>query len=87
MRGRRAYRVGVKELKLNGHPVAGRAVLEVMDHGQKQLWAAIIVSADNPTYRLAQQAVLANSLEMNLAGEAHDPATDIHFGFRARGNL
>jgi hypothetical protein len=58
-----------------------------MDRGQKQLWAAITISAGSPTHRLAQQAVLANSLEMTLEGEALNPMTKIHFRFRAKGQL
>lgn len=74
-------------LRLNGHPVGGHAALQVSSSGRKQLWAAITVGADNPTLTLVRQAVLANSLEMTLEGEAHDPATDAHFDFRAKGQL
>lgn len=83
----RSVCLGVLGLKINGHPVAGHAALRDSAKGQKQLWAAIEVTADNPSYGIARRAVLANTFEVTLEGQAHDPATRAYFGFSARGQL
>ena len=77
----------MSSLKLNGHPVTGRAVLQPPENGRKLLWAALTVGADSPSYGIARQAVLANSFEVTLEGEAHNPTTAVTFGFRATGQL
>lgn len=77
----------MSSLKLNGHPVAGRAALQNGANGRKQLWAAITVSADSPSYGVARQAVLATSFEVTLEGEAHNSLTEVDFGFKAKGQL
>ena len=60
-------------LKLNGQPVAGRAILETLRPGGQRIWAAITVAADSPVYRTAKEAVFANDLTVTLQGEAHEP--------------
>lgn len=77
----------MSELKLNGHPVLGKAVLEVVSLGNKRIWAAITVPTGNPMHQTAREAVLANDLEVNLEGEAHDRLEDAFYDFRAEGQL
>ncbi len=74
-------------LKLNGQPVAGRAILETLRPGGQRIWAAITVAADSPVYRTAKEAVFANDLTVTLQGEAHEPLKDVTFDFRATGQL
>jgi len=78
---------GVGELKLNGHPVLGEAVLEVVSRSNKRIWAAITVPSGSPMHQTARQAVLANDLEVTLEGEAHEPPEDAVYAFTARGQL
>lgn len=77
----------MSELKLNGHPVEGQAVLETVQLGQKQIQAAITVLPDSPAHHAARKAVLANDLKVTLEGEAHDPLEDVQYDFRAEGQL
>jgi len=77
----------MSELKLNGHPILGKAVLEAVSLGNKRIWAAIIVPAGSPVHQTSREAVLANDLEVNLEGEAHDPLEDAYYDFRAEGQL
>jgi hypothetical protein len=77
----------MSELKLNGHPVLGKAVLEAVSLGNKRIWAPITVSAGSPMHQTAREAVLANDLEVNLEGEVHDPLEDAYYDFRAKGQL
>ena len=77
----------MSELKLNGHPVSGQAVLEPASPGNKRIWAAITVPAGSPMHQTAREAVLANDLEVSLEGEAHDPLEDVFYDFRAEGQL
>ena len=78
---------GVNTLKLNGQPVAGRAILETLHPGGQRIWASITVAPDSSVYQTAREAVLANDLEVTLAGEAHEPLKDVMFDFRAKGQL
>lgn len=78
---------GVSELKLNGHPVLGEAVLEVASRGDKRIRAAITVPSSSAVHQTARQAVLANDREVTLEGEAHDPLEDAVYTFMARGQL
>lgn len=82
-----AYRVRMNTLTLNGQPVAGRAVLEVLHPGGQRIRAAITVAADSPVYQTAREAVLANDLEVTLQGEAHEPLKGVVLEFRATGQL
>lgn len=77
----------MSELILNGHPVPGEAVLEVVSRGNKRIRAAITVPSGNPMHQAARQAVLANDLEVTLEGEAHEPLEDAVYTFTARGQL
>lgn len=77
----------MSELKLNGHPVAGHAVLETIDLGQKQIWASITVPLGSPIHQDAREAVLANDLELTLEGEAHEPLKAVYFDFKVKGQL
>ena len=74
-------------MKLNGHPVSGRAVLEATSLGNKRIWAAITVPPGSPIHQTAREAVLANDLEVNLEGKAHDRLEDAFYDFRAEGQL
>ena len=82
-----AYREGMNTLTLNGQPVAGRAVLEVLHPGGQRIWASITVAPDSSVYQTAREAVLANDLEVTLQGEAHEPLKNVTFDFRAKGQL
>jgi hypothetical protein len=62
----------MSELKLNGHPVSGKTVIEAVSLGNKRIRAAITVPPGSPMHQTAREAVLANDLEVNLEGEAHD---------------
>lgn len=74
-------------LRLNGHPVAGKAVLETVNLNHKRIRAAITVPFGSPAHRAAREAVLANDLEVTLDGEAHEPVRDAFFDFKAEGQL
>ena len=58
-----------------------------MSLGNKRIWAAITVPAGSPMHQTAREAVLANDLEVNLEGEAHDLLEDAFYDFRAEGQL
>jgi len=77
----------VGELKLNGHPVVGEAVLEIVSRSNKRIRAAITVPSDSPMHQTARQAVLANDFEVTLEGEAHESLEDVVYTFTARGQL
>jgi hypothetical protein len=77
----------VSELILNGHPVLGEAVLEVVSRGNKRVKAAITAPSDSPMHQTARQAVLADDLEVTLEGKAYEPLEDAIYTFTARGQL
>ena len=77
----------MSELRLNGHPVPGEAVLEIVSRSNKRILAAITVPSNSPMHQTARQAVLANDLEVTLEGEAHEPIEDAVYTFMARGQL
>lgn len=77
----------MSELRLNGYPVAGQALLETTDHGRKRILAAITVPYGSRAHQAAREAVLANHLEVTLEGEAHEPLAGLPFAFRATGQL
>ena len=78
---------GVSELRLNGHPVPGEAVLEIVSRSNKRIRAAITVPSGSPMHQTARQAVLAKDFEVTLEGEAHEPLEDAVYTFTARGQL
>ena len=58
-----------------------------MSLGNRRIWAAITVSAGSLMHQTAREAVLANDLEVNQEGEAHDPSEEAFYDFRAEGQL
>lgn len=77
----------MSELRLNGHPVAGKAVLETVNLSRKRIWASITVPSGSPAHQDAREAVLANDLEVTLDGRAHEPVQNVFFDFKAKGQL
>ncbi len=62
-------------------------MLELFEHRRKRIWAAVTIRSDSPVYQIARQAVLAGTFEVTLEGDAHEPKTDVHFKFKAEGQL